>query len=117
MQSARSSLTLATKLMFSSIGVAILTTILVDRTESRATALATQLQALAQSSGAAPGGLADPALQAQIATQAGTWAIQGIFWLIFFGSFGLLVLALALPGRRRHRAAAHAESELVAVGS
>jgi DHA2 family multidrug resistance protein len=112
-----SSLTLATKLMFSSIGVAILTTILVDRTESRATALATQLQALAQSSGAAPGGLADPALQAQIATQAGTWAIQGIFWLIFFGSFGLLALALALPGRRRHRAAARAESELVAVGS
>ena len=105
-----SSLVLSSKLLFSSIGVAILTTILTDRTRSRASDLVTQLHALGGSAGVNP---TDPrvaaaleAVEAQVGVQAGTWAIQSIFWLILFGSLGLLVLALALPGRRRKAAVA-----------
>lgn len=108
-----SSLFLATKLIFSSIGVAIITTIFIDRTQSRATDLATQLQALLPGSGIH---LSDPkvaaalkTIEAQIPVQAGTWAIQSIFWLIFFGSLALIVLALLLPGRQRESAEARAD--------
>jgi DHA2 family multidrug resistance protein len=108
-----SSLFLATKLIFSSIGVAIITTIFIDRTQSRATDLATQLQALLPGSGIH---LSDPkvaaalrAIEGQIPVQAGTWAIQSIFWLIFFGSLALIVLALLLPGRQRESAEARAD--------
>ena len=41
------------------------------------------------------------AIQAQIGAQAGTAAIQDIFWMIFFGSFILLAMSLLLPGRNR----------------
>lgn len=107
-----SSLYLATRLLFSSIGVAIITTILVDTTRSRATDLVNQVLALSQGAGSNPGnpGAALRALQAQIGVQAGTWAIQYIFWLIFFGSFGLLVLALFLPGRQRQISATESEA-------
>jgi DHA2 family multidrug resistance protein len=94
-----SSLFLSTKLLFSSVGTAIITTLLVDRTRSRATDLAGQVRALAVSSGTPLGN--PSALAGQIAAQAGTWAIQSIFWLIFFGSLGIIVLALLLPGRKR----------------
>jgi MFS transporter, DHA2 family, multidrug resistance protein len=114
-----SSLYLATRFIFASIGVAIITTILVDRTRSRATDLASQLHALSQGSGVNPSnpGVAAAlrAIAAQIATQAGTWAIQSIFWLILFVSLGLIVLALLLPGRRRQIAAAQPEGEKVPV--
>jgi DHA2 family multidrug resistance protein len=108
-----SSLFLSTKLIFSSVGVAIITTIFVDRTRAQATALASQVQALLPGSGINPGNpgaaAALRAMQAQIPVQAGTWAIQSIFWLIFFGSLALIVLALLLPGRRRQIGAAQTE--------
>ncbi len=104
-----SSLLLSTKLIFSSVGVAIITTIFVDRTRSRAADLLSQLQRLVGPSGApanTPQALAAlRAIEAQLGVQAGVWAIQGIFWVIFFGSFGVIALALLLPGRRRHAAA------------
>ena len=110
-----SSLVISTKFIFSSIGVAILTTILVDRTSARATDLIGQLRALGQGAGINP---SDPgvlaalrAVEAQLGVQAGTWAIQSIFWLIFFGSFGLMALAFVLPGRRHKIAAAQPEGE------
>lgn len=113
-----SSLFLSTKLIFSSVGVAIITTILIDDTRSRATDLVSQLQALAQGSGINP---SDPrilaavrAIEAQIPVQAGTWAIQSIFWLTFFASFGLIALAFLLPGRKRETAA-QPEAEPAAV--
>ena len=118
------SLVASTKLIFSSIGVAILTTILTSRTRSRATDLAGQLHALAAGapggSGAGAGaGSALSAIQAQLATQAGAWAIQGIFWLICFGSLGLIALALLLPGRRRKLAEPDEQpaSEPISVGA
>jgi EmrB/QacA subfamily drug resistance transporter len=114
-----SSLFLSTKLIFSSIGVAIITTILEDLTRSRATDLVGQLKALGQGSGV---NLSNPsvlaalrAIEAQIPVQAGTWAIQNIFSLIFFGSLGLIVLALLLPGRKRQVAIAQPEEERVPV--
>ncbi|HEV2237107.1 MAG TPA: DHA2 family efflux MFS transporter permease subunit [Ktedonobacterales bacterium] len=120
------SLFTSTKLVFSSVGVAIVTTLLIDRTASRATTLAQQLHALAPGAGTDPG---DPrvaaalrALEAQMAAQAGTWAIQGIFWLMCLGSLALIPLCLLLPGYR-HRsqpapsAALPAEKEGVTVGS
>ena len=110
-----SSLFLSTKLIFSSVGVAILTTLLVSFTRSRASDLVGQLRAQAQGAGV---NLHDPqvaaalrALMAQVGVQAGTWAIQDIFWLIFYGSLGLVALALILPGRRRTVAGAQAGTE------
>jgi hypothetical protein len=40
------------------------------------------------------------ALLAQVGSQAGAYAIQNIFWLIFWGSLILVALAFVLPGRR-----------------
>jgi DHA2 family multidrug resistance protein len=97
------SLVMSTKFIFSSVGVAILTTVLVSRTRAQVTDLLHQIQAFA---GQAVGAL-DPnnplvhAIQAQIGIQAGTAAIQDIFWMIFFGSFILLAMSLLLPGRNR----------------
>jgi len=111
-----SSLLLSTKLIFSSVGVAIITTIFVDRARSRATDLADQLRSL--TGGAVGGAPSNPqalaalrALEAQLGVQAGVWAIQSIFWLIFFGALGVIVLALLLPGRRRHLAATQPQPE------
>ncbi len=102
-----SSLFLSTKFIFSSIGVAIITTIFIDRTRAQATELASQVQALLPGSGLNPrdpGALAGlRTIQEQLPVQAGTWAIQSIFWLIFFGSLALIALALLLPGRPRQR--------------
>ena len=104
-----SSLFLSTKLIFSSIGVAILTTLLVSFSHSRASDLVGQLQTLAGGVGAQPSSpqalAALHALLAQIGVQSGAWAIQQIFWLIFYGTLALVALALALPGRRRATAA------------
>jgi MFS family permease len=120
-----SSLYLATRLIFSSIGVALVTTILVDRTRSWATDLANQVQALGQGLGVNPSeprvaAAALRTIEAQIAAQAGTWAIQSIFWLICLVSLGLIGLALLLPGHRSGRwqrpmAALQPEEERVAV--
>jgi hypothetical protein len=116
-----SSLALSTKLIFSSVGVAVMTTLLIDRTRGRAVELTQHLQSLAPG---AKADLSDPhvlgALEGQIAAQAGAWAIQSIFWLICAGSVGLLVFALLLPGRRRQLESRpvvtrHAEVEPVAV--
>ncbi len=99
-----SSLFLSTKFIFSSIGVAIITTIFIDRTQNQATDLASQLQTLLPGSGLNPSNpgvaAALQAMQAQIPVQAATEAIQSIFWLIFFGSIALVALALLLPGRK-----------------
>jgi hypothetical protein len=105
-----SSLVMSTKFIFSSVGVAILATVLVSRTRAQATDLLHQLQALA---GPTVGAL-DPnnplvrAIEAQIGTQAGTAAVQNIFWMIFFGSFILLAMSLLLPGRNRPMASVEA---------
>ena len=107
------SLVLSTKLIFSSVGVAILTTVLVSRTRAQATDLIHQLQALA---GQAVGGLGSNnpvarVIEAQIGAQAGAAAVQDIFWMIFFGSFILLALSLLLPGRNRPMASDEAADE------
>jgi hypothetical protein len=100
-----SSLLLSTKFIFSSIGVAVLTTFFVNNTRSRASDLSNQLSSLGQGAG---GSSSDPnvvmALQKialQIAVQSATWAIQNIFWFTGFGSLALVLLALTLPGRQR----------------
>ncbi|HEX6797222.1 MAG TPA: DHA2 family efflux MFS transporter permease subunit [Ktedonobacterales bacterium] len=109
------SLVASTKLIFSSIGVAILTTILTNRTQDRATDLLAQMKVLVGAAGINPNNPQAAAalrtIEAQLATQAGTWAIQGIFWLICFGTLGLIALALLLPGRRRKIAGAQPASQ------
>ncbi|HEX8728889.1 MAG TPA: hypothetical protein VF739_09720, partial [Ktedonobacterales bacterium] len=98
-----SSLVMSTTFIFSSVGVAILTTVLVSRTRSQATDLIHQLQALAgQAAGAlGPNNPVARVIEAQIGAQAGAAAVQDIFWMIFFGSFILLAMSLLLPGRNR----------------
>jgi hypothetical protein len=112
-----SSLVMSTKFIFSSIGVAILTTVLIDNTRSQATNLLAQLQA-AVGQGAGALNPSDPAvapilraIETQIGVQAGTAAIQSIFWLIFYGSFILLAMSLLLPGRNRPMAASETPVE------
>jgi EmrB/QacA subfamily drug resistance transporter len=112
-----SSLVLSTKFIFSSVGVAILTTVLLDNTRSQATGLLAQLRAAA-GQGAGALNPSNPALapilraiETQIGAQAGTAAIQTIFWLIFFGSFILLAMSLLLPGRNRPMAASETTAE------
>jgi MFS transporter, DHA2 family, multidrug resistance protein len=108
-----SSLLLSTKLIFQSIGVAVITTIFVDDAHSRATDLANQIRALVPGSGNVNPGTS-PAfrvIEAQIVTQAGTWGVQSIFWLIFYASFGLIALSLLLPGRKRQVATTQSEGE------
>ncbi len=120
-----SSLFLATKFIFSSVGVAIITTVFVDHTRSQATSLVSQIQTLLPGSGLNP---TNPSVLAalrtmetqQIPIQAATSAIQSIFWLICFGSIALVALALLLPGRKRQTAetqteAEHASTEAVEV--
>jgi EmrB/QacA subfamily drug resistance transporter len=111
-----SSLFLTTKFIFSSVGVAIITTVFVDHTQSQATTLVNQAQTLLPGSGLNP---ANPSVLAalraieaqQIPIQAATGAIQSIFWLICFGSIALVALALALPGRKRQTAEAQAQEQ------
>ncbi|HEU5347602.1 MAG TPA: DHA2 family efflux MFS transporter permease subunit [Ktedonobacterales bacterium] len=105
-----SSLVMSTKFIFSSIGVAILTTVLIDRTRSQVTDLLHQMQALAgQGTGTIdPNNPALRVIAEQIGVQAGTAAIQNIFWLIFFGSFIVLAMSLFLPGRNRPTATTEA---------
>jgi len=108
-----SSLVMSTKFIFSSVGVAILTTVLVSRTRSQATDLIHQLQALAgQAAGAlGPNNPVARVIEAQIGAQAGAAAVQDIFWMIFFGSFILLAMSLLLPGRNRPMASDAAADE------
>jgi EmrB/QacA subfamily drug resistance transporter len=96
-----SSLVLSTKLIFSSIGVAIMTTLLVDSTRARATALIQQLTTLEPRAAVSSHPALDPRFTAQLAAQAGAAAIQHIFWLIGISTCGLIVIAFFLPGRRR----------------
>ena len=112
-----SSLVMSTKFIFSSVGVAILTTVLIDNTRSQATNLLAQLQAAA-GQGAGALNPNNPALapilraiETQIGAQAGTAAVQSIFWMIFFGSFILLAMSLLLPGRNRPMAASETPAE------
>jgi hypothetical protein len=111
-----SSLFLSTRQIFYAAGVAIVTTLFVALTQSRATDLVNQGMALVKRAGidlSTPRGVATRlTIAPQIATQAGTWAVQSIFWLIFFGSLGLIVLALLLPGRKRRSSAAQTEETL-----
>jgi hypothetical protein len=127
-----SSLVLSTKLVCSSVGAAVMTTLLLDRTHGRAAALVQQMQALAPgTAGAGTAPTSDPrftgmvrTLEGLVAPQAGASALQSIFWLTCIGSLGLLAFALLLPGRRRWRqdrphpvAIAQVEAERVAIGS
>ncbi len=100
-----SSLFLSTRQIFYAAGVAIVTTLFVERTQSRAADLINQGMALIKGAGiglSTPRGVAARlTIESQITTQTGTWAVQSIFWLIFFGSLGLIALALLLPGRER----------------
>jgi EmrB/QacA subfamily drug resistance transporter len=116
------SLVMATKLVFSSVGAAVMTTLLVDRSHARAAELIQQLMALAPRAIGDPHIAAQRALAGQVAAQAGAAALQSIFWLTCVASVGLFAFALLLPGRRRqersHREVAQeAEGERVAIGS
>jgi EmrB/QacA subfamily drug resistance transporter len=116
------SLVMATKLVFSSVGAAVMTTLLVDRTHARATELIQHLLALAPRAIGDPPIAAQRALAGQVAAQAGAAALQSIFWLTCVASVGLFAFALLLPGRRRQErpyreATQEAAGERVAVGS
>ncbi len=107
-----SSLFLSTKFIFSSIGAAIITTLMVEYAHTRATDMVNQIKAQASGAGANPSGPQAAAalhtLLAQIGVQAGTYAVQNVFWLVVYASGALAIIALFLPGRRRASSATKA---------
>jgi EmrB/QacA subfamily drug resistance transporter len=96
------SLYTSSRLIMASVGAAALTTLFVQQTTYHAQALAaTALSGLP--AGATPN-LSDPAVQraAQLlVAQAGTMGLNDVFVYLAAGSLLVLLLALALPGRRR----------------
>ncbi len=99
-----SSLFTVTRQIFSSIGVAIFTTIFVQQTTAHAIALQASLKL-------PPGVRPDPsspafqAARAQLAAQAGTAGMQDVFWIVTLGTCLLLVLAFLVPNRTAQAAA------------
>ncbi len=87
-----SSLVNSTQLIFSSIGSAILVTVLVQQTTTHARELLVALPI---------GAISDPLTLRGIAAQAGTNALNEVFGLLMYGALGLVVIALALPGRKK----------------
>src|SRR5262249_22117967 len=96
------SLYTSSRLITASVGPAALTTLFVQQTTSHAQALAaTALSGLP--AGATPD-LSTPAVQkaAQLlAAQAGTMGLNDVFTYLAAGSLLVLLMTLALPGRRR----------------
>jgi DHA2 family multidrug resistance protein len=104
-----SSLFTVTRQMFSSIGIAILTTLFVQQTAQHADTLRATLTAQLP-----PGVTPDPnsplflAARDHLLAQAGTAGLNDVFWLVTIGTGGILLLAWALPSRHQ-QAAAHAQ--------
>lgn len=95
-----SSLMNSSKLLFASIGSAILVTILIQQTTSHAESLRSDVLRQIAAGGAAP----TPAQQAQLAAQAGASGMNDLFTILVYGALVLLVAALALPGRNKQPA-------------
>lgn len=96
------SLVNATKLLWASIGSAVLVTIFIQRTVTHAAHLAAALpaDALAQ-----PTSAQAQAARAQIAARAATSGMVDVFTLLLWGTLVLILMALFLPGRRAEAAA------------
>ncbi len=92
-----SSLFTASRQIFSSIGIAIVTTLFVQQTAAHATTLAANLPA-----GTSP----DAAARDQLLAQAGTNALNDVFLLVTACVVLVLVLAFVLPSRKAQAAAA-----------
>jgi hypothetical protein len=105
-----SSLFNVTRQIFSSIGIAVLTTLFVQQTTSHAT----ELQAAAAASGAAAPDLTTPAgraLMAQLQARAGTSGMNDVFVMVAIGTVIVVLLALALPNKPRRVKVAEGEEE------
>jgi hypothetical protein len=107
-----SSLFTVTRQIFSSIGVAIVTTLFVQQTTQHADALRASLQ------GALPAGTVvdpnNPAFQAardHLFAQAGTAGMNDVFTYVTAGTVLIVLLALALPNRAQQAAASATSGE------
>jgi len=114
-----SSLFTVTRQIFSSIGVAVFTTVFVQQTTAHATALQAGLHV-------PPGIPPDPtnpavqAARAQLTAQAGTAGMQDVFWIVTLGTCILIILAFLIPSRTAQAAARPAAGEAprhLAVGA
>jgi predicted MFS family arabinose efflux permease len=107
-----SSLFTVTRQIFSSIGVAMVTTLFVQQTTQHADALRASLQ------GSLPAGTAldpnSPAFQAardQLFAQAGTAGLNDVFTYVTIGTVLIVLLALALPNRTQQARAGATSGE------
>jgi predicted MFS family arabinose efflux permease len=97
-----SSLFTVTRQIFSSIGVAVITTLFVQQTAQHAATLTATLP---------PGGTPDPTNPAFVAArdhllaQAGTAAVNDVFVLVTIGTLAVIALAFVLPDNIRQPAA------------
>ncbi len=99
-----SSLFTVTRQIFSSIGVAVFTTVFIQQTTAHATALQAGLQ-LPAGVKPDPNNPAFQAARAQLAAQAGTAGMQDVFWIVTLGTCLLLILAFMIPNRTAQAAA------------
>lgn len=97
------SLVSATKLLWGSIGSAALVTAYIQFTASHAAHLAASLPAAVR---AHPAGAQALAARAHLAARAATSGMMDVCTLLLWGTLALVVVALFLPGRRAHAAAA-----------
>ncbi len=105
-----SSLFNVTRQIFSSIGIAVLTTLFVQQTTSHVT----ELQAAAAASGAPAPDLttaAGRAAFAQLQARAGTSGMNDVFVIVAIGTIIVVLLALALPNKPRRVVIAEGEEE------
>ena len=107
-----SSLFTVTRQIFSSVGIAMITTLFVQQTASHTEVLRSALLAKLPP-GVAPNP-ANPAFAAArdaLIAQAGTAGLNDVFVLVTIGTVAIILLAWALPGRQAQAAAAAARAE------
>ncbi|MGI8588911.1 MAG: DHA2 family efflux MFS transporter permease subunit [Chloroflexia bacterium] len=95
-----SSLFTVTRQIFSSVGVAVVTTIFVQQTLQHATDLRAALPKLPPGVAPDPNNPAFAAAQERLAAQAGAAGASDVFVLVTIGTLLIVLLALALPGRQ-----------------
>lgn len=112
------SLVNSTKLLFGSVGSAVLVTLFVQQTTAHASQLQAQLLRRPPA-GVVPNPHSPQVLaaQAHLTAQAGTSAMNDVFTILIYGSFLMMLIGLALPGRASGDTARDERTVPAAAGS
>ncbi|HEX2910833.1 MAG TPA: MDR family MFS transporter [Chloroflexia bacterium] len=106
-----SSLFNVTRQIASSIGIALLATLFVQQTSQHATDLAKSALQTAGNAVADPNNPVVAAAREKLVAQAGTFGINDVFTFVTIGTVGMVLLAFALPSRKRKAEALEGETQ------